>query len=331
MKVCPKCKVELEYIAEHKGYYCFSCSQYFKLVGNGVLMEARKLPPPPEYQEQSEVEALDEAVTDHTITESQKVHRSTEAVGDFNPGEDQEIGELEIPEQLVEELTPTENQQERWPEETSGELVSTEEQEEQWSEQTSEDITSTEYQEGHGSLEATEEPVSAGYREVEKPKRRRKRKYSNYRYRTRIFKGSILPILFGIMSIQMLNKYVYEFPGYFEYEIGMIFAGFLLGFITLSGITLTNLARAKRNPTKGCKLKVVVGLFAYLPFIIILLVLAFFEGLSLAWQFSTGFFLAAIFPLMFVILYETGSKGKFFVQEKVSDPSKGRKLIFIRQ
>lgn len=331
MKICPKCKGELEFIAEHKGFYCFSCSQYFKLVGNGILMEARQLPPPPEYQEQGGEETLVEAVENITTTESPEVHRPTETVEDFTPEEGQEIEELEMPEELVKELAPTEDQEEQWPEETAEELASTENQEERWPEETAEELATTENQEEQWPEETTKKFVRGEGQGLKEPKKRRKRKYFNYRYRTRIFKGTILPILFGVMSVQMLNKYIYEFPGYFEYEIEMILAGFLLGFIALSGITLANLVRAKRNPTNGCKLRVAVGLFAYLPFIIILLILAFFEGISLAWQFSTGFFLAAIFPLIFVTLYETGSKGKFFVQEKASDPSKERKLIFMRQ
>jgi hypothetical protein len=108
----------------------------------------------------------------------------------------------------------------------------------------------------------------------------------------------------------------------------MILVGFLIGFGGMSGITLANLIRAKKNPKKGCELKIIAGVIVYLPFITILLTLAFFIGISTAWQFSTGFFLATIFPLLFVTLFEVASKGKFFVREVKDDPSEGRKLIF---
>ena len=155
-----------------------------------------------------------------------------------------------------------------------------------------------------------------------------KKKLTNYRYRTRMLKGSILPILYGVISIQMLNRYIYVFPDYFKYEMMMILVGFLIGVGGMSGITLINLIRAKKNPEEGCELKFMVGIVIYLPFIIILLALAFFYGLSTAWQFSTGFFVAPIFPLIFVTLFEVGTKGKFFVQEVKDDPTEGRRLIF---
>lgn len=172
--------------------------------------------------------------------------------------------------------------------------------------------------------------VEVAEKEVEPPPRKRKKIFKKYRYRTRLLKGSILPILYGIISIQMLNKYVYEFPGYFEYEMMIILTGFILGFGAISSITFSNLARAKKKGKKGCELNLKVGIIIFIPFIIILLILAFFFGISTAWQFSMGFFLAAIFPPLVVIIYEAGSKGKFFVRELKDDPSKGRKLIFIQ-
>lgn len=177
---------------------------------------------------------------------------------------------------------------------------------------------------------AEEEEVAESEKALTSPHKKRKRKFSKYRYRTRILKGSILPILYGIISIQMLNKYIFEFPDYFEYEIMLILGGFLLGFAILSVVTLTNLIGAKKNPKKGRELKLKIGFIVFIPFLVILIGIALFLGISQAWQFSMGFFLAAIFPILIVTFYEVSTKGKFFVKEMKDDPSKGRKLIFIK-
>jgi hypothetical protein len=161
------------------------------------------------------------------------------------------------------------------------------------------------------------------------PGKRKKKGYTDYRYRTRMIKGSILPILYGIVSIQLLNRYVYEFPGYYEYETVLILGGFILGFAIMTGLMLVNLIRAKKKQEEGIKLNPTLGVAAFLPFLVILIGLALFEGIATAWQFSTGFFLAPIIPLLIMIFYEMNSKGKFFVREVSDDPSEPRKLVFV--
>lgn len=153
--------------------------------------------------------------------------------------------------------------------------------------------------------------------------------FEQFRYRTQIIKGSILPILYGIVSIQMLNLYTYEWPDIFEYNLMLILFGFLLGFGSMSGMTIVNLSRAKNRPQSGIKLDLRTGIVVFMPFIIITIVLAFFYSISLAWQFSTGYFLAAIFPMLIVLAYEYSSKKKFFIQESITTPSEGRKLIVV--
>lgn len=175
-----------------------------------------------------------------------------------------------------------------------------------------------------------EEEVEETDTTVKQPHKKRKRKFSKYRYRTRILKGSVLPILYGIISIQMLNKFIFEYPDYFEYEIMLILGGFLLGFTILSVVTLINLIGAKKNPKKGRELKLITGFIVFIPFLVILISIALFLGISQAWQFSMGFFLTAIFPILIVTFYEMSAKGKFFVKEFKDDPSKGRKLVFIK-
>jgi hypothetical protein len=167
-----------------------------------------------------------------------------------------------------------------------------------------------------------------------------KMKFSKVRYRTRIIKGSVLPILFGLLSLLMLNNYVLEFPEYYEYNTLMILFGFLLGFGSLSGITISNLVKAKGKQAKGINyhaaaylngidLNVTKGVAVFLPFIIIAVILALYLGLATAWQFSMGFFFAAIFPILIVVFYEVSSKGKFFVHEGQEGISEIRKLVFV--
>lgn len=154
-------------------------------------------------------------------------------------------------------------------------------------------------------------------------------KYSQYRYLYRILKGSILPILYGVISFQMLNTIVLDFPDYYEINYQLIIIGFLLGFICTSGLIITNMIRAKKHPGVGIKLSSTISIAILIPFLIILITLAFNEGLALAWQFSTGFFLAMIFPWIIVLGYELSSKRKFFVQEVPDDPSAGRRLVAV--
>jgi len=161
------------------------------------------------------------------------------------------------------------------------------------------------------------------------PGKGKKQRFTDYRYRTRLIKGSILPILYGIVSIQLLNRYVYEFPGYYQYETLLILGGFVLGFAIMTGVTMVNLIRAKKKPEDGAKLNPTLGIVAFLPFLVILIGLVLFEGISDAWQFSTGFFLAPIIPLLIVIFYEMNSKGRFFVREVADDSTEPKKLVFV--
>lgn len=156
-----------------------------------------------------------------------------------------------------------------------------------------------------------------------------KAKYFSIRYRTRILKGSILPILYGLLSIQMLRHYVLEFPDYYQYNIMLIVFGFLIGFGTMSGITLSNIIRTKNNPKRESTMNFMVGLAISIPLIVLVIGLALFIGLASAWQFSIGFFLAAIFPALFVILFELTTKNKFFIREAKDEPQKDRKLVAV--
>jgi hypothetical protein len=153
-------------------------------------------------------------------------------------------------------------------------------------------------------------------------------KIKEYRYLIRVAKGSFLPILFFVLGLRMLQIYVLEYPDTYQYNFVMILAGFLYGFGLTFGITISNLSRAK-NRTAGAKLNINIGLVGFLIFLIIILFLAFFVGLSTMFQFSIGFFIAAVFPVILILTFEVMYKGKFFVIEDDGTPDVGRKLIFL--
>jgi hypothetical protein len=160
-------------------------------------------------------------------------------------------------------------------------------------------------------------------------KKSKKKDVVNHRYLIRIVKGSILPILYALMSIYMLQKYVLEYPKEYDYEVIILAIGFILGIGTMSGMAVVNMLRAKKKAKTGITLQLKTGFIIYAPIFIIFVVLALFWGIATVWQFSIGFFATAVFPLLLVLLFELTSKGKFFVQETTQGVGKGSKLIFI--
>ena len=160
-------------------------------------------------------------------------------------------------------------------------------------------------------------------------KNKGKIKYSQYRYRTSLLKGTFLPILFMVMSFLMLNNAVYEFQGFFEYDMNMILFGLVLGLVIMIGIPIANAARAKNKPNTGTSLNVLAGVVIVLVYIVADVAIAMFINLALAWQFSMGFFAAAFFPALIIGLYEIASKGKLYIQEPPDDVKEERKLVFV--
>lgn len=152
--------------------------------------------------------------------------------------------------------------------------------------------------------------------------------YTQARYWTRIAKGTALPLLYTIMSILLLRKYVLEYPDYYDYKVLFIGLGVFFGLLTMTGITAYNIIRVKKNPSKGIKLDSKVILFTYIPILFIIIILAFVVGISTAWQFSIGFFGTSIVPPLLVVLMEAKSKGKFFVRE-TEKPVKKRLLVMV--
>jgi hypothetical protein len=308
-KICPYCRGTPNYIEEFKKYYCFSCNKYVDPI------DSKAEEKPIDSLADEEPIPLEERVR---LKETPMICPKCEKEADFimkygqyycygceeylapPKKEEPEMVEEEQEVQETEELKETQE-------------VPSEEKEKDLDDYISE-LDTLSHEPG------PEDDLLGG----------KKKNFSDYRYRSRMLKGSILPIIFGLISLQMLNSNVFQFPDYYEYKTTIILAGFILGFGVLSGITTANLVRAKKNPKNGCSMSMVMGFVGFLPFIIILLGLTFFDSLSTAWQFAVGFFFATIFPILIVTVVEAGSKGKFYVRELVGDSSFGRKLVFVR-
>ncbi|UCE73818.1 MAG: hypothetical protein JSV56_12480 [Methanomassiliicoccales archaeon] len=293
---CPGCGKVPSFVEESGKYYCFTCHEYLEPFTDQTGEQVNKM---------DELIRDIEEIPEDTVVTTRDIDKIIEDTGVTSSVTD-EITEEPDENTMVTDTEPT--------------LIEEEED--------------FDYTPELESTELTEIQEEVKPKKPKKSKKRskskHKKRYSKYRYRTQMLKGCILPILYGVISLQLLNNYKLQFSDYIELEIMIILGGFILGFFAISSITIANLIRAKKNGKSGCNLNVKVGLVAYVPFIVILIALALFESIATAWKFSTGFFLAAIFPLIIVTLYETGSKGKFFVKELVGDSSQGRKLVFIQ-
>lgn len=295
-QICPNCGKDASYVPEYNRYYCFSCAKYLETDKKTEEMKPKQTVKKPVSMEKPPYVCPKCGEEPMYVDEYQRY---------FCPSCDEYIKPVrkmlqKRPVRKVEKIPPIEDQEEDYTKELIA--VSSEEEKE------------------------VSEPEKTEEDKIPK----RKDIFKNYRYRTRILKGTILPILFCLISIQILTKTVFEFSNYFEYESEIILMGFLLGFVTFSGIVMMNLMRAKKSGKTGCNLNTKLGVIALLPILIIFFTFMLFYSLATAWRFATGIFLAAVFPILIVTLYEVSSKGKFFVREVKEDPSKGRKLIFLQ-
>ena len=152
------------------------------------------------------------------------------------------------------------------------------------------------------------------------------RKIREYRYRTRIIKAAILPIFFSIMSFWMLYNYVNGFEPFFSYEINIILAGFLIGFIVIAGFVLANMRRAKKDGSYAARQK--YGVVIILAFLVPYAYYLLFKDPAEAWKFSIGYFASAIITPFVVMAYEALSDGKFYVQEEEVNDRLTRTLVF---
>jgi len=145
-------------------------------------------------------------------------------------------------------------------------------------------------------------------------------------YVMRIVKGSIFPVLYLVISLQLLRRYTYEYSEYYSFEQMYILLGFALGAVSLLLISARGMLRARRlrMPIVLSDRGVVVGVGLFLA---VSIFLAFFYSLSSAWQFSIGFFAAGLLTPLLGFAIEKGSKGMFWVKEPREDEGTGKRLL----
>jgi len=145
-------------------------------------------------------------------------------------------------------------------------------------------------------------------------------------YVMRIVKGSIFPVLYVVISLQLLRRYTFEYSEYYIFEPRYILLGFALGAISLLLISARGMLRARRlrMPIALSDRGVVVGVGLFLA---VSIFLAFFYSLSAAWQFSIGFFAAGLLTPLLGFALEKGGRGTFWVKEPGEDESAGKRLL----
>ena len=145
-------------------------------------------------------------------------------------------------------------------------------------------------------------------------------------YVMRIVKGSIFPVLYLVISLQLLRRYTYEYSEYYSFEQMYILLGFALGAVSLLLISARGMLRARRlrMPIALSDRGVVVGVGLFLT---VSIFLALFYSLSSAWQFSIGFFAAGLLTPILGFAIEKGSKGMFWVKEPREDEGTGKRLL----
>lgn len=152
------------------------------------------------------------------------------------------------------------------------------------------------------------------------------RKIREYRYRTRILKSMILPLMFSVMSVLMLNSYVTVFDPYFSFNFEIIGTGFLIGAVLMGGFVMANMRTAKKEGSYVARQK--YGVLVIMGFLVPYIYLIMFVSPAQAWRFSIGYFLSAVLTPIVVIAYEALSNGKFFIQEEEVDDRLTRTLVF---
>jgi len=145
-------------------------------------------------------------------------------------------------------------------------------------------------------------------------------------YVTRIVKGSIFPVLYVVISLQLLRRYTFEYPEYYDFRPMYLLIGFALGAVSLLLISARGMLRARRlrMPIALSDRGVVVGVGLFLA---VSIFLAIFYGLSYAWQFSIGFFAAGLLTPLLGFALEKGGKGTFWVKEPREDEGTGKRLL----
>jgi hypothetical protein len=152
------------------------------------------------------------------------------------------------------------------------------------------------------------------------------KKVREYRYRTRVLKAAILPVLFSLMSFLMLYNYVTGYEPYFTYDFEYIMAGFAVGLVVTTGFLVANMRVARRDGAYASRQRnsIVIILAFLAPYLYLMMI----KSLSLAWKFSIGYFFSAMLTPIVVMVYEMQSHGKFYVQEEEVDDRLTRTLVF---
>ncbi len=145
-------------------------------------------------------------------------------------------------------------------------------------------------------------------------------------YVTRILKGSFFPFLYVIISLQLLRRYRFEYGDFYEFDPIYLYAGLLLGALTLLVMSSRSMMRARhaRSPIAMRDKGVVLGV---LIFLVVSIYLAFFYGLAYAWQFSIGFFGAGLFVPLIGLGIEKMAKGTFWVKEPQTEDGTGTRWL----
>jgi hypothetical protein len=144
-----------------------------------------------------------------------------------------------------------------------------------------------------------------------------------------ILKGSFFPLLYVLISVQLLRRYLFEYEQYYDFEPLYLMVGFVLGAITLLLISAQGMLRARRarSPVALGDRGVLVGVGL---FVVVSVALAFLYGLAYAWQFSIGYFAAGLLTPLVGYALEKGSRGTFWVKEPTErDSSRRRYLEFV--
>jgi hypothetical protein len=145
-------------------------------------------------------------------------------------------------------------------------------------------------------------------------------------YVMRIVKGSIFPVLYVVISLQLLRRYTFEYNEYYIFEPRYILLGFALGAVSLLLISARGMLRARRlrMPIALSDRGVVLGIGLFLA---VSIFLAFFYSLASAWQFSIGFFAAGLLTPLLGFALEKMGRGTFWVKEPREDEGTGKRLL----
>ncbi len=141
-------------------------------------------------------------------------------------------------------------------------------------------------------------------------------------YMMRWAKVSFFPLLYIIISFQLLRRYIYEYGEYYEYNTMYMLLGLLVGVVTLMLFATLTMLKAKRRRGQPVLLREKSSFIGIGVFLAISLFLAFQYGLSYAWQFSMGFLASGLLIVLIGLAIERSSKGTFWVKDGGEGSSK---------